>query len=226
MGNTTGNYGDFELLQDDDGSVYMISEESSGCCGDDYIYKLTPDYLSVLAATATRSQMPSVAVPLDKRSYGEAPAVFKRDGWYYWGTANYCGYCPQGSGAYWWKSRHPLGPFQFACENGPTPDHPLLTNTINQFRHGRPGGGSARVVAGQQTHVTTLKLANGTTLAIWMADLWQSAVDHVHAHDGRYWAPLQFDADGDIVPFEGWITNFTVDVPPVVPPRSSDLAGA
>lgn len=97
-----------------------------------------------------------------------------------------------------------------------TAGHPLLTNNINQFKNGRPGGGSPRIIDGQQTHVFPLKLANGSTLYIWMADLWQSAQDKVHAHDGKYWAPLEFDQEGDILPFDGFVTNFTVELPPLV----------
>ena len=160
----------------------MISEEV-GPHGDDYIYKLTSDYLNVLAATVPADTklceashcgvtacppccgqpggtagpehtcpaamplctgyvfnkswggcgpggMAAVAVALDDRSFGEAPAVFKRAGWYYWGTADFCGYCAAGGGAYWWKSKHPLGPYVFAAQNTPVSGRFRLSTAV------------------------------------------------------------------------------------------------
>ena len=99
--------------------------------------------------------------------------MFKRNGQYYAGFGQCCCFCAAGANVQIYRADHPLGPY------------------------GQP--------------VTVAEPVNwrGQTGAVWFTgqdyvlfgDRWQSAPDHIKAHDFTYMAPLQFDADGNPMPW-------------------------
>lgn len=66
------------------------------------------------------------------------------------------------------------------------------------------------VIPAQQAHIIPLQTGNGIEY-IWMGDLWGSAPDNSKAHDFQYWAPLEFDAAGNILPLQ-WIDSWNVQL--------------
>lgn len=113
----------------------------------------------------------------------ESPSIFKRKGVYYALFDFCCCFCSAGSGARILTAPTPLGPF-------------TERTNINRQTNSEP------IIAAQQTWVATLPTREGPA-HIWMGDRWGSRPDGIKGHDFQFWsAPLQFSADGDVLPLK------------------------
>lgn len=106
----------------------------------------------------------------------EAPCLFKRNGRYYliYSDPN-CGYC-SGTGSSYKSSSSPLGPWSDALS--------ISNNSCG----------------GQPSFVSVIKV-NAETVYLYGSDLWNNAAKN-EALANYYWAPLSFDASGNIEPLK------------------------
>jgi len=166
--------GDLNLFTDEDGTgfiTYTIKSNRFGMI----IERLSPDYLR---GTGECSEVLGHVV--------EAPAMFKRNGWYYVLFGTLCCYCPQGSGAMVFRSRNPLGPYEYRDNINRYATTPRVAEDV----------GGDMIVPAQQTAVSVLPGGH----LLWMGDRWESTPDGLKGHDFQHWEPLQFDAKDDILP--------------------------
>lgn len=120
----------------------------------------------------------------------EAPAMFKRNGIYYATFGSCCCYCESGSPVHVYTSTAPLGPY-------------VKQNLL----------GSGIPFGAQQTDIFSYLDSSGTKQFAYVGDHWQSAPDRLKSHDFTVWAPLEFDATGN-VSSPGFLSSFTIDVGP------------
>lgn len=172
--------GDFDLLVDDDNAAYLIYTSVSN--GHNMsVEALTPDYVHSLAATDPSKSsgfLPGI-------TFVEAPTLFKRNGMYVAIVAHCCCFCKAGSGAIVYTAPHPLGPW---------------SQQAGGAQVGRLPSGLS-VSAAQQNDVFVVKAPDGTEQYVWYGDNWQSAPDHIKAHDLQYWTTLNFTSTGAIEQF-------------------------
>lgn len=148
---------DMTVFVDDDGKAYHIfaSEENFTL----HLAELTPDYLSHTGKF----------IRIHAGRQTEAPALFKKDGFYYMIGSGCTGWAP--NAARWFRASTIWGPWTFMgnpCE----------------------GRGANLTFGGQSTHV--LPVAGKKDAFIFMADKWQPK----DAIDGRYlWLPITFEND-------------------------------
>jgi hypothetical protein len=117
--------------------------------------------------------------------------MFKRGTTYYALSSAPCCYCGAGGEVYVHTAPSPLGPY-------------TLQQQVISF-----GTGNI-TTQGQQTTVTAVAASGGGEAEfIWQGDRWQSAPDHIKAHDFQYWAKLQFGNGGEISPMV-WLDEFVV----------------
>eukprot|EP00054_Salpingoeca_dolichothecata_P006621 m.39107 g.39107 ORF g.39107 m.39107 type:complete len:378 (+) comp16591_c0_seq1:49-1182(+) len=126
------------------------------------VERLTPDFLSSTNETST----PFAPTPV------EAPAMFKRKGFYYVTFGHTCCYCLQGSGVRVYASSSPLSGYQY------------LGDIVNE---------TAPVTHAQQNYVFQTAPENASSTYLWTGTRWGSAPDHLMANDFQTWLPLQFD---------------------------------
>ena len=166
--------GDLNLFADEDGTGYITYTIKSNRFGM-IVERLSSDYLR---GTGECSKVLGHVV--------EAPAMLKRHNWYYVLFGTLCCYCPQGSGAMVFRSRNPLGPYEYR-------------DNINRYatmpRVAEDAGGDM-IVPAQLTAVSALPGGHH----LWMGDRWESAPDGLKGHDFQHWETLQFDAKDDILP--------------------------
>jgi len=112
---------------------------------------------------------------------GEAPLLFRRNKTYYALCGPLCPACPEGSEVQVFTATSPLGPFKPRAN-------------INR----RPESGTPNIPA-QETWVAKIPTPDGSVF-IWIADRWRSSPDGLAGHDFQFWAPLEFNQDGDILP--------------------------
>jgi hypothetical protein len=133
----------------------------------------------------------------------EAPGMFKRNGLYYivYSDPN-CGYCA-GTGTSYRTAKSPLGPWS-------------APKKINDNSCG-----------GQPSFVSTIKLSSGTVF-LFGSDLWNNAAKN-EALANYFWAPLSFNADGSIIPFECGqdftVTGKSITKTPAVNKMNSSVRG-
>lgn len=148
---------DMTVFVDDNGKAYHIfaSEENFTL----HLAELTPDYLSHTGKF----------IRIHAGRQTEAPALFKKDGFYYMIGSGCTGWAP--NAARWFKAGSIWGPWTFMgnpCE----------------------GAGSNLTFGGQSTHV--LPIIGKKDAFIFIADKWQPK----DAIDGRYlWLPIAFEDD-------------------------------
>ena len=63
----------------------------------------------------------------------------------------------------------------------------------------------------QSTHIFGYVDGNGESAFIYVGDHWQSAPDRVKGHDFTVFAPLQFDATGNVT-CPGFVNEFNVTI--------------
>eukprot|EP00039_Didymoeca_costata_P029595 m.25384 g.25384 ORF g.25384 m.25384 type:complete len:365 (-) comp7701_c0_seq2:32-1126(-) len=180
--------GDFSLFKDDDGTGYMLYSHDPSPDGHGNNYKLSVARLSIDFLASSWNPKTQQGESLSVSGF-EAPAMFKRNGIYYTLTSSGCCYCGEGGVVYVHTAQHPLGPY--VAQNAPISFNNASTGLQTQ---------------GQQTTVT--KTLSGSY--IWQGDRWQSAPDHIKAHDFQFWYPLQFESDGSIAAMS-WLDNFTLN---------------
>jgi hypothetical protein len=211
--------GDGSLFVDDDGTGYYIYTDMAK----DYavrVERLTPDFLD---SSGKISNVMS--------SETEAPVLFRRNDIYYALCGPLCAASPKGSEVQVFTSLSPLGPYSTQLSaniNRLSSDSNLAASAIasstNSDRNTatKPGGGnwftfrpqaSVPIIPAQQTWIAKFPAA-GNWVYIWMGDRWGSNPDGLIAHDFQYWVPLDFTADGHILPLKniarwyiGWSLN-------------------
>jgi hypothetical protein len=165
----------------------------------------------------------------------QAPAFFKRASVYYAVFGACCCYCEPGSSVHAYTATSPLGPY---TDQGPidAPESagvgscpadaggravslrtagPSSSGGGGACPRGRPAQAAAAgtPIRAQQTDLFQYFDSHGTPAFAWIGDHWQSAPDHVKAHDFTVWAPVAFDAAGHIQTMY-LLSNFTIDVGP------------
>lgn len=117
----------------------------------------------------------------------EAPGLFKRNGIYYvvYSDPN-CGYC-SATGASYRTATSPLGPWS------------------------APKKISNNSCGGQPSFVSTIKLNTGEVY-IFGSDLWNNAAKN-EALANYFWAPLEFDENGAILPIKCESTSYPAAAP-------------
>lgn len=157
---------DQTLFVDDDGTAYQISasEENSTL----QIAELTDDYLGCTGRYWRMAE----------RDWTEAPAVFKKDGWYYLIGSGCTGWAPNEARSY--RARRISGPWERMgnpCRG---------VNPANGLGPERTWGGQSAFVfkmPGEDRHVAVF-------------DIWRPE----NAVDGRYiWRRIEFDGDQPVV---------------------------
>lgn len=166
--------GDLNLFTDEDGTGYITYAIKSIRFGM-IVERLAPDYLK---GTGECSEVLGQQV--------EAPAMFKRNGWYYLLFGTLCCYCSKGSGAMVFRSRHPLGPYEYRDNINRYATTPRVAEDV----------GGDTIVPAQLTAVSSLPGGHH----LWMGDRWESTPDGLKGHDFQHWEALQFDAKDDILP--------------------------
>jgi len=199
--------GDGSLFVDEDGTGYFIYT----AIDEGYairVERLTPDFLG---STGERSDILAIGT--------EAPVLFRRFDLYYALCGPKCLACRGGSEVQVFTSGAPLGPFvtKPGANINRFPENYVPTVTAQ-------GNGSVRVptpagmyqyrpetnvvsigakntpyITAQETWVAKIPASQGV-LYIWMADRWSSDPGEINGHDFQYWAPLEFDSHGDILP--------------------------
>ncbi len=157
---------DMTLFQDDDGKTYHVfSSEFNSTL---HISELTPDCLDYTDRW----------VRIAEKNWTEAPALFKRNGWYYLLGSGCTGWKPNAAHAY--RAKNIFGPWERL-------DNPCIgTNPAN-------GLGPEKTWGGQSACVFKVE---GKDEYIAMFDVWSPK----NAIDGRYiWRRIHFTDDSKFV---------------------------
>ena len=84
-------------------------------------------------------------------------------------------------------------------------------------------------IKAQGIGLSLVPLADGSTAYLWQGERWLSGADnnpacedacgcldeppgYIKGHDFSYWIPLEFDAQGNVLPFAEFVDSFTLDV--------------
>ena len=130
----------------------------------------------------------------------EAPSMIRHEASeLYFVFASYCCcYCGQGGDVAVFVGDNPLGPFSFS-------------SWINDDA---ANGKGKIVIPAQETNVFGVRTPDNGLQYIWIGDRWQSAPDHLKAHDFTYWGPVEvnFDQNGIHFPVMEWWDNFTINL--------------
>lgn len=194
--------GDGSLFVDDDGKGYYIYTDIAK----DYAIRvelLTPDFLD---SSNKSSNVMATGV--------EAPTMFRRGNIYYALCGPLCSTSPKGSEVQVFTSDSPLGPFSThlsaninrSNETNLVPasaedaNHLSLMAGKKDWRTFQPQS-SVPVIPAQQTWVTTIS-AGDQSVYLWIGDRWGSNPDGSISHDFQFWSPLEFTADGRILPLK------------------------
>jgi len=186
--------GDFNLFMDTNGDAYIIYTahiQGYPTTHQMSVEKLTPDYLSTLGNSSSSGFF--------GESFVEAPALFSRNGIYYAVFGQCCCYCKEGSPVTVYTAPSALGPYTQQNNIG---------ITLNYDKNGTNLGDA---ISAQQTDIFAWYDSNNQPNYIYIGDRWQSALDHLKAHDFTYWFPLSFTDDGNITTMQN-IANFTIDI--------------
>eukprot|EP01083_Nonionella_stella_P055495 146373_1 len=157
-----------------------------------FIDKDTPNHTAYIAYDAMQNHhrisieplsldyldsIPSRNSGLISSRFHEAPAMFKRNGWYYLIFGHCCCFCSEGSDAKVYVSNaSALGPYVESHMN------------LNQMKN------TERVIIhAQQNFIAEIKGENGETQYLWTGDRWKSASDTLKGHDLQYWQLLSFN---------------------------------
>ncbi len=156
---------------DDDGTGYFISAANEN--RDLHVYRLNSDYLTIN----------SLVVKLFVGVSREAPAMFKRNGYYYLLTSGCTGWNPNQQ--------------QYSYSRSISSGWSSLTNI-----------GNSNCYRSQTTYVLPIQGTQGTTF-LYMGDRWGNSFGKT-ANDSLYvWAPIKFNSDTSLSLYYGDI--LTVD---------------
>jgi hypothetical protein len=214
--------GDFNILQDDDGSAYIIYTAHIQGYPETHqmsVEKLTDDYLSTLGNASTSGFF--------GQSFVEAPAIFKRNGVYYATFGSCCCYCLSGSPVSVYTATTPLGPWTQRnvlggqtvsggdCPKATTSRGSALLDALLGVDMGAETSGaclrSRDAISAQQTDIFEWIDSNGDPQFMYIGDRWQSAPDGLKAHDFTFWSPLNFTADGNITAMQD-VSDFVINI--------------
>lgn len=170
-----GPAADFSLFVDEDDSAYILYT-SHATTERVVVEKLAPDYTSSTLMTSELLGPEPV----------ESPVMTRRGAWYYVLTGHLCCYCVQGSNAYVYASRDPLGPY----------------TALGDILHADSG-----------IHAQLNYVLNVGSEYMLTATRWGSAPDDAMRHDFQYWTRLQFDNTTVPRPLNlTWVDSFVIDV--------------
>lgn len=218
MNTTRAGGGDYDVFVDDDGQCYILYSAGHVIS----IEKLTPDCLASTGETAQVIAANGTVYNEFPEYFVEAPTFFKRGSTYYAMYGHCCCYCYQGSGLFVYTSLAPMGPWKhqpggpinIACENATDTEVPVLGwGAVPTPGQGCLYGGSTQVsvTRSQQNVVIQVPTTNNAILYLYTGDRWQQSPDGLKGHDPQFWAPLSFDASGNVLPLH-WVDNFTMTV--------------
>ena len=218
-GAAQGGAGDFDVFVDPmDGVAYIVYGANFWLS----IEQLTPDMLNSTGQNASWVSGP-FGGSVSSNYFVEAPAMFERNGTYYVLYGHCCCFCYQGSGIMVATARHPMGPWSvlpgdLACVDNatsvPAVSRPGGTPTPGQ---GCLYGGKSQIstTRAQQNFVISVPSSDGGVTFIWTGDRWQQAPDGVKGHEGQFWTPLHFDAEGLIGDVQ-WVDEFELPASGIV----------
>ena len=206
------NCGDFDLLVDDSSGEAFVIYTCGHVMG---VEGLDAQYLG--SSGAVSALFPTYFV--------EAPVLFRRGGVYIALFGFCCCYCRQGSGVMVHTATHPLGPWTLvnstarpdgdvACVRPPREGEgerwalPAPADTPNQgcaYQNGTARADTVSVTRSQQNSL--IRLADGRI--VWTGNRWGQAPDGIKGHEPQAWLPLEFDADGAILPMR-WLDTWTL----------------
>ena len=69
----------------------------------------------------------------------------------------------------------------------------------------------ASTTRAQQNFVVQIEIASGETEYVWTGDRWMQAPDGIKGHEPQFWAKLQFNSDGRILPLE-WVDSVALNL--------------
>ena len=176
--------GDHDLFVDDDGTAYLIysAHDFSGPVkrANIVVERLADDYLS---STKENAQIDADDIPC------EAPAMFKRNGLYYFMFDRWTDRGREGSGARVYTASSPFGPYRYRGNANRDDSGGIIINA-------------------QQNTVAPVRTRTGIEY-IWAGDRWWSAPKLGESF--QYWYPLQFDDQGNVRRFE-WVDEWSLEV--------------
>jgi hypothetical protein len=201
------------ILQDVDGKGYMAYRRPSR--NTIYIASLSDDYERVSNFSITLAPLPEEDT--------EGLALFLRGGTYYLLQGSCCCQCTWGSNLLVYSAASVFGPWVRRGDINPVRNASDATHCQLQC-HSSAETGARRcdhTIHGQLNAVGQLRSATGELTVLALIDRWMSAPGanprpdasncvasskarnapgYVHGDDYQYWAPLQFEADGNIAP--------------------------
>jgi hypothetical protein len=201
------------LFVDDDGTGYIIYT----CTMDDHyvsIEKLTPDYLY--------STQENYGLFPDR--YVEGAILFKRKGMYYVAYGSCCCFCRGGSGVVVFSSENIRGPWKrLGYDKNCRDPNVFVCGTYGDRSHNN------LTINAQGIGLSVLQSKQGENIYLWHGERWLSApnnnatcldecrtcvepASYIKGNGFSYWIPLQFDAFGDVLPFEPFVNSFTLDI--------------
>ena len=203
------------IMVDDDGTAYNLYSSLDNDHKQS-IDQLAPNYTAIV---------PGRDSGLFPDRYMEGGVLFKRGDIYYATAGSCCCFCRGGAGVVVYQAPSPRGPWV---------RQPLDVN-CNRTDAGdicgaygdRPSD-PIRIKA-QGIGLSLVPLADGSTAYLWQGERWLSGANnnpacedacgcldeppgYIKGHDFSYWIPLEFDAQGNVLPFAEFVDSFTLDV--------------
>ena len=206
------------LFVDSDGAGYMVYTSEA----EDHkvsIEKLTPDFTHLAGEN----------YGLFPDRYVEGAVLFKRGSTYYVGYGSCCCFCRGGSGWVVYSAPAIAGPW--ARQSLDVNCNLTAPGDICGAYGDRVTGGIT--VPAQGIGLSRIPLAAGGEALLWHGERWLSAKDanpacpdecrpetgecaepatYIKGEGFAYWVPLQFDANGAVLPFASFVDSFELDI--------------
>ncbi len=219
--NTTGGYAVEDcnsLFVDDDGTAYVAATSEA----EDH-------RVSIDVLDGAYTGMAGKNLGLFPDHYVEGSMLFRRGDKVYVAYGSCCCFCRGGSGWVVYSAPGVAGPWT---------RQPLDLNCRRTDSGDVCGAygertGDPLIIQAQGIGLSEIPLADGTTALLWHGERWLSAAnnnpscpdecqpesgncaepaDYIKGQGFSYWIPLQFDAEGNILPFADFVDSFTLDV--------------
>ena len=147
----------------------------------------------------------------------ESPQMWRRDGGdYYFLAGHGCCFCFEGSDLFVFTAPSVRGPYTARGASGC--DYTLPAPHVSVASHGCLRDGVCYTSTLQAEFAYAFAVGAQRVL-VW--DRWQHAPDGLKGHDGELWLPVEYAADGALLPVQP-VATWTLDVPaPAAPPPCS-----
>ena len=203
------------VLVDDDGQAYSLYSSLDNDHKQS-IDQLSPNYTAVV---------PGRNSGLFPDRYVEGGVLFKRGEIYYATAGSCCCFCRGGAGVVVYQATSIRGPWtrQALDVNCNRTDAGDVCGA-----YGDRNNDPIRIKA-QGIGLSLVPLADGSTAYLWQGERWLSGANnnpacndacgctdepptYIKGHDFSYWILLEFDAQGNVLPFAEFVDSFTLDV--------------